>query len=258
MNNWLEKWRGSDDQALSPERRLMKEALARLDQVKKDATPPMRLARLAFILDLTGSRSASLENARIATVAMFDTLKAIGAITVKMIYFRGAKECKASAWETDPSAVSRTMEHLDCEIGQTQIARALRQVLSEREPVAAVVYVGDHCEDHPDELIGLAQGLGARSMPLYVFHECADHDERSLRARPTFQRIAEASGGVYCEFRPDAGKVLRELLASVAAFSAAGTEGVKQTPLPQTHAAQQLHSRLLLGPGDGPPAAKKR
>ena len=249
MNNWLEKWRGDDDKALSPERRRMKEALARLDQVKKDATPPRRLARLAIILDLTGSRSASLCNARIATTAMFDAIKTFGSIAVKMIYFRGLLECKASAWESDPALVCQAMQRLSCATGETQIARALQQVLSEKEPVAAVVYIGDHCEDHRDELAALAQRFGERSMPLYLFHECADHDQRSLKAKPIFHAMAEASGGAYCEFRPDAGDVLRELLSTVAAFSAAGTEGVKQTPLPQTIEARQLHARFLLGAG---------
>src|ERR1017187_188391 len=120
MNNWLEKWRGSDDKALSSERRLMKEALARLDQVKPDVTRPKLVARLAFLLDLTGSRSASLRNARIATADMFDTIKAIGSVAVKMIYFRGARECKASPWESDPAVVSQTMQRLSCATGATQ------------------------------------------------------------------------------------------------------------------------------------------
>ena len=255
MNNWLEKWRGSDDKALSPERRRMKEALARLDQVKKAATPPRRVARLVFVLDLTGSRSASLHMARIATAAMFDTVKTIGSIAVKMIYFRGWLECKTCAWENDPAVVSRTMQHLSCATGETQIARALHEVLQERETVSGVVYIGDHCEDHHDELAGLAQRLGERSIPLYVFHECADHDARSLKAKPIFHAMAKASGGVYCEFRPDAGDVLRELLSSVAAFSTAGTEGIKQAPPPQTREAQQLQRRLLLP--TAPPDRKK-
>jgi len=249
MNNWLEKWRGGEDKGLSPERRLMKEALARLDRVRTDSTPPPQMARLAFVLDLTGSRSASLQKARIATAAMFDTIRAIGSVAVKMIYFRGARECKASAWESDPAVVSRTMQQLSCATGATQIGRALRQVLIESETPAAVVFIGDHCEDDPRELVALSAELGKRNAPLYVFHECGDDDARSLAAQPVFTRVAEASGGVYCEFRPDAGDVLRELLSSVAAFSSAGKEGVTQIGRAATPQARQLQDRLLLGDG---------
>jgi hypothetical protein len=122
MMSALDKWRGDD--ALSIERRLMNEALAKLGET------PMRPkarghGRLLFGLDLTGSREPSLRNARVATAAMFDALKTIGAIAVKLIYYRGTKECRASDWHDDPLALSRTMQTLGCESGETQIARVL-------------------------------------------------------------------------------------------------------------------------------------
>lgn len=85
------------------------------------------------------------------------------------------------------------------------------------ETVTGLVFVGDHCEDDPGELRELAALLGQRSVPLFVFHECADHDERSLQAKPMFKRVAGLSGGVYCEFKPDSGAALREMLANVGA-----------------------------------------
>jgi len=87
--------------------------------------------------------------------------------------------------------------------GETQIARVLRLVLAETKIVSGLVFVLDHCEDDPGELSELAAMLGQRSIPLFVFHECADHDERSLKAKPVFKRMADASGGVYAEFKPD-------------------------------------------------------
>jgi hypothetical protein len=60
--------------------------------------------------------------------------------------------------------------------------------------------------------------------------------------------MAETSGGIYDEFKPDSGAVLREMLLNVA-FSAAGAEGVRQVPSPKTSEARQLRRRLLLGPG---------
>jgi hypothetical protein len=251
MSNWLEKWRG-EDELMSPERRAMNEALARLEQTRiVHAHPGAKSeARLAFILDLTGSRRASLYNARIATASMFETVKAIGAIAVKLIYYRGKNECRAGSWESDPQIVSRAMQRLSCQTGVTQIAQALRHVLAEGEKLSGVVFIGDHCEDDVAELAELATALGERKLPAFIFHECPDEDLRADWARPIFKHLAEASGGVYCEFQPDSATTMRELLQGVAAFSAAGVNGLQQLTAPQSHEARQLQERLLLlGPG---------
>jgi hypothetical protein len=118
MNNSLEKQ--TTDMSLSVERRLMNEALARLDQIGLKRADPVRSGRLIFGLDLTGSRTASLKSARQATAAMFDTIKAIGSIAVKLIYYRG-DECRASKWHDDPHVISESMRRLSCEVGMTQI-----------------------------------------------------------------------------------------------------------------------------------------
>ena len=236
----------------SRERQRMNEALARLGKIEVKETPQ---GRLMVGLDLTASREHSLTQARVATAAMFDTIKAVGAVAVKLVYYRGGDECRASEWESDAEVLSQRMRRLSCEAGSTQIARVLRLALAENEPVCALVFVGDHCEDDPGALRELAEALGKRSMPIFVFHECADHDEPSLRAKPVFKGMAEASGGVYCEFKPDSGAVLRELLANIAALAAGGTDGVRRVALPQTPEARALQRRLLLGPG-GADAAK--
>jgi hypothetical protein len=248
MNNFLDRWR-DDTNAVTLAKQKMIDALARLGKTRPapaSAAPvPPRKGRLVMIIDLTGSREPSLEEARKATAAMIDTIKAVGAIAVKLIYFRGDNECKASPWHDHPDILRHSMQGLSCKTGGTQIARALRVVLAEKETVSGVVYIGDCCEDEPEELDALAQALGARSVPLYMFHEIG-----SLEARPVFRGMAEASKGVYVEFRPDAGKVLREILANVAAFVTAGPAGVRQiAAMSTTPEARQLQARLLLPPG---------
>jgi uncharacterized protein with GYD domain len=230
--------------SLNEEWRLMNEALERLGQANKRNTG----GRLIVALDLTSSRADSLKQAQKATAAMFDAIKAVGSVAVKLIYYRGNHECKAGAWQDDASVVSRAMLGLSCKAGNTQIARVLKLALAERERVSGVVFIGDHSEDDADELLHLAATLGERSLPLFIFHEIVDHDDRALGARPVFERMAGVSGGVYAEFRPDSGAVLRELLSTVAAFSAAGHEGVKQVAQPVTAAARQLRGSLLMLP----------
>jgi hypothetical protein len=77
-------------------------------------------------LDLTGSREHSLKQARVATAAMFDAIKALGAVAVKLVYYRGNNECKASEWQSNRDILSQAMRRLSCETGETQIDRVLR------------------------------------------------------------------------------------------------------------------------------------
>jgi len=258
-NNAIERTgnNGKAMKALDDEWRLMNEALERLGQVEaREQTPARRGGRLIFGLDLTGSREASLRQARIATAAMFDTIKAIGAVAVKLIFFRGS-ECRAGDWHDDPGVVSAAMLRLSCRTGYTRIGTMLRFALYEKERLSGLVFIGDHCEEDADELAGVAFKLGARKIPIFVFHECSDHDARSLEARPVFKCMAALSGGVYTEFKPDSGAILRELLATVAVFSAAGHEGLKQVGQPLTPEARQLRDSLLLLTDGNPKGGSK-
>ena len=249
--------------SLDDEWRLMNAALERLGQVEAlhSKQQAQRSGRLIFGLDLTGSREASLHQARIATSAMFATMKAIGTVAVKLGYYRG-DECKAGAWKHDPAIVERSMLRLSTEAGSTQLARLLQLVLSETENVSGFVFIGDHCEESEDDLARLAQALGEKGIPMFVFHECADNDAGSLQAKPIFKRLAAASNGVYSEFRSDSGAVVRELLSTVAAFSAMGHEGLKQIGQPLTAEGRHLQKslaqlsepkqvKLLSGPASG-------
>jgi hypothetical protein len=247
MSNALERLRESKA-ALDAERRLMNEALERLG---KPCQAPMtrRTGKLIFGLDLTGSREPGLKRARNATARMFDAIRDFGSVEVKLVYYRGLDECRETPWYSDADILRRSMLKLSCERGHTQIEKMLRLVLAQSEKPSAVVFVGDHCEENPEELLGLAETLRDRAIPLFVFHECDDHDPWSLWAKQIFKRMAELSGGVYVEFKPDSGEVLKELLPTVAAFSTAGAAGIERLALPVTTEARQLRSRLLLSSG---------
>lgn len=184
-----------------------------------------------------------MREARRATAATFDALASFGAVAVKLAYFR-SRDCKAGPWQTDAGAVCRSMLSLSCRTGYTQIGRILRLAESEREPVSGVVYIGDTVEEDGDELAAIAHRLGEKRIPVFVFHERGRDGEWS--AQEIFEAITEESGGAYCPFGAESADALRELLSTVAAFSAAGTEGVKRIGKPVTPEARQLKGRLLL------------
>ncbi len=251
MSNALEKLRESE-KALEAERTRMNNALAQLGKAEEKRRIARRAGKLIFGLDLTGSREAGLKQARLATAAMFDAIRAFGKVEMKLVYYRGINECRESQWCSDADVLCRSMLKLACERGSTQIAKLLRLALGQTEKLSAVVFVGDHCEENLEEMHALAAMLRDKQIPLFVFHECADHDEWSLRAKPVFRRMAEISGGVYVEFKPDSGEVLKELLPTIAAFSAAGIDGLGRIALPRTSEARKLQGslRLMLGNGN--------
>ena len=131
--------RSLDEQWLAMNAALAKVGLSKSVSVK-------RQGRLIVGLDLTASREKGLEQARIATAQMFEAIRTIGAVTVKLIYYRGSSECMASKWHADAGELIGYMSKLGCEFGETQIARVLRLALSETEPISGVVLILDACE----------------------------------------------------------------------------------------------------------------
>jgi hypothetical protein len=136
MSNQMDKWH-EDEKALAVERRLMNEALAQLGQAELKYSARRSAARLIFGLDLTGSREPSLRQARIATAAMFDTIKAFSAVAVKLIYYRGTDECRESRWYDDPEILSQSMRKLSCERGGTQIGRCSLGIIARTIPTSS-------------------------------------------------------------------------------------------------------------------------
>jgi len=241
--------RTTDERALNAERELLNRALADLDHVERVIAEKRERGRVVFALDLTASRERTLEQARIATAAMFDAIKAVGEVALRFVYFRGTNECKASSWNSDPGALCESMLRLTCESGRTQIGRVLRMVLGEKQRISAVVFVGDQCEEDSAGLEALAKALGEKSIPIFVFHECADDNDRSLAAKPVFMLLAQASGGAYLELKADSGAALRETLSTVAAFTAGGAEGLTRIALPTSSEVRKLRQSLMLTSG---------
>jgi hypothetical protein len=57
--------------------------------------------------------------------------------------------------------------------------------------VSALCYVGDMCEDDPDELMQAAQALGQQKVPTFMFQ-----DGRHPSGRRVFQDIVKHTNGV--------------------------------------------------------------
>ena len=87
--------------------------------------------RLLFAMDATMSRQPTWDMALALQADMFEAVKAVGGLDVQLVYFRGAGECRASKWVSDPSALAALMTRVTCAGGYTQIRKVLSHARKE-------------------------------------------------------------------------------------------------------------------------------
>ena len=143
---------------------------------------------------------------------MFEQVAKLGGLEIQLIYYRGLNECSRSPWMNDGPSIARLMSKVMCRGGPTQIQRALGYVRQEtqKQKVAAVVFIGDAMEEEPGDLYDAAGGLG---VPLFLFQEGDDE-----YVAETFIEMARLTKGAHCRFDAGAARQLAELLRAVAVF----------------------------------------
>jgi hypothetical protein len=179
--------------------------------------------RLVFALDATMSRQPTWDMACALQADMFREAAASGSLNLRLVYYRGLSECRASGWISDSAQLAKLMSRIDCQGGNTQIGKVLSE--TRREAVAsgvrALVFVGDAMEEPIDVLCARAGELGLLKVPAFMFQE--GHDPVAEQA---FREIARLTGGAWCRFDPGAAAQLRELLRAAAAYAAGGREAL--------------------------------
>jgi len=180
--------------------------------------------RLIFALDATASREPTWDRASRLHGEMFEATEALGGLDVKLVFYRGYDECKASRWLSRAADLHRAMRQVRCIGGETQIERVLKYAINEADSgaVSALVFVGDAMEEKVDRLVRLAGDLGLRGVPAFMFHEGSD----PVVAR-TFKEIARLTGGAYCAFDSASAEQLKALLGAVAVFAAGGRKALE-------------------------------
>jgi hypothetical protein len=192
-----------------------------LRDLQRAPKPPPSGARgrLIFALDATASREPSWDRACRIQGEMFEATAALGGLDVKLVYYRGFNECKASRWMSNAADLHRVMRAVSCLGGETQIERVLAHAIGEtkRQRVNALVFVGDAMEENVDRLCQLAGELGLNGVPIFLFHEGGN----PIVAR-AFQQMAKLSRGAYLRFDAGSADRLKDLLGAVAVYAAGG------------------------------------
>jgi hypothetical protein len=175
--------------------------------------------RLIFALDATASREPTWDRACRIQGEMFEATAGLGGLDVRLVFYRGFAECKASRWMQSATELHKAMRSVSCIGGETQIERVLEHAIGEtkKQRVHALVFVGDAMEESADRLCQLAGELGLLGTPVFIFHEGGD-----ATAGATFRQIANLSRGAYLSFDLASADKLKELLAAVAVYAAGG------------------------------------
>src|ERR1700720_1115229 len=104
-----------------------------LEKLKRapPAHPGGGRGRLIFALDATASREPSWDRACRIQGEMFEATAALGGLDVKLVYYRGLNECRASRWMSNAADLHRVMRKVSCLGGETQIERVFAHAIAE-------------------------------------------------------------------------------------------------------------------------------
>src|SRR6478672_6643586 len=132
--------------------------------------------RLVFALDATMSRQPTWDMACALQADMFREAAALGSLDIRLVYYRGFNECRATGWISDSAQLAKLMGKIDCRGGNTQIGKVLSEARREATAsgVRAVVFVGDAMEERVDDLCAKAGELGLLKVPVLMFQEGHD------------------------------------------------------------------------------------
>src|SRR6218665_3662388 len=87
--------------------------------------------RLVFALDATMSRQPTWDMACTLQADMFREAAAIGTLDIRLVYFRGMDECRATGLISDTAQLGRLMVKISCQGGHTQIGKVLAETRRE-------------------------------------------------------------------------------------------------------------------------------
>src|ERR1700749_724992 len=98
---------------------------------------PGSKGRLVFALDATMSRQPTWDMACALQADMFREAASLGSLDIRLVYYRGLHECRASNWISDSATLARLMDKIDCRGGNPQIGKVLSE--ARRDAVASAV-----------------------------------------------------------------------------------------------------------------------
>ncbi|HJQ60216.1 MAG TPA: VWA domain-containing protein [Vineibacter sp.] len=216
---------GADRKPSMPVKRGTAGVDAFLDQARAlpAVTAGAECGRLLFCMDATASRQPAWDRAAKIQGEMFVAAEQLGGLDVRLAFYRGFDDFKASKWTSDGLELARLMARVECLAGNTQIGRVFGFAAEEtrRRKLNALVFVGDCFEEDFDQVGALAGQLGLLGVPAFLFQEGGN-----LAATRAFAQFAKLTHGRHCRFDLTSPDELRRLLGAVAAYAAGGAHAM--------------------------------
>ena len=207
-------------------------ALARFQAKKQEMGQP---ARIGFLIDATGSRRSTWEEAQSIQNRLFRQVAGNRRIELRLVHF-GGNELSDHGWKRDPLSIAMTMTAVRCQRGLTQILPGLERFLMEGDgrSADAVILVGDCFEEEIGDARLTAAKLKAAGIKVYSLLEGDD-----WVANEAFRCLAEATGGTFAKFGETL--PLGDLCEGIALLTAGGRKALARLP-------NKTVQRLLLPP----------
>jgi hypothetical protein len=192
--------------------------------------------RIGFVVDATGSRSHTWEQAQTIQAKMFRSVARLGTLSLRLVHF-GGYTLTDHGWESDPRAVAARMAQVRCERGLTKILPALTALLDDPADrrASAIILIGDSFEESYLQVAPLAEALKAAGIKVFSFFE-----GENTTGEDVFRELADATGGVFARFGAEL--PLSDLCEGVALLTAGGEKAAGQL---KNKAVRRL---LLTGP----------
>ncbi len=200
-----------------------------------------RPARLGFIVDATGSRAATWEDAQAAQRRLFAATRRVKRLKVRLVRFGGNKMFD-HGWQDKADTLTRTMAGVRCRRGLTQILPALQSFIDEPADsrATAIVLIGDCFEEDADEAERMAKVLKQAGIRVYAFLEGQDEFAAGI-----FRMFAQTTEGRLARLGDDL--PLAEFCEAVAVLTAGGHKAL--AALPRSRAKQLLLADKREGKG---------
>lgn len=202
-------------------------------KAKQEASKPIPIG---FIIDATGSREHSWEQAQRIQSDMFKSITGLRSLRLRVLHFGGASLTDIG-WQSNPRDVAKKMAAVRCSAGLTQTLPALSEFLEEAQAdrAKAIILVGDSFEEDCREAQELGHLLKSAGIKLFCFLEGDD-----WIAETVFRDLAATTGGAFAQFGDEL--PLADLCEGVALLCAGGKKALDR--LNHTKAKQLL----LAGP----------
>lgn len=175
---------------------------------------------IGFVIDATGSRSATWAQAQEIQARMFEKVASYGAMTLRLVHF-GGSVISDLGWERNSDTVTSHMAEVSCIGGSTQILASLQKFIEDQKAAKSIILIGDAFEESVEAIPEIAATLKARGTKVFSFLEGG-----SEGAAKAFQMLAEQTGGAFAEFGKD--MPLQDLCEGVALMSIGGASALER------------------------------